>query len=114
MRLKKDSRKGREMIKEIDIVAHNGSIVVCKERLTKTEKEKLKENIKSIQKTMLQRIITDDGSIVETAKDTAYSRTEFDEIIAAWQKQRDAERQEHWKSVKKRNIFSLFRRKKVA
>ena len=101
------------MIKEIDIVAHNGSIVVC-EALTKTEKEKLKENIKSIQKTMLQRIITDDGSIVETAKDTAYSRTEFDEIIAAWQRQRDTERQEHWKSVKKRNIFSLFRRKKVA
>ena len=101
------------MIKEIDIVAHNGSIVVC-EALTKTEKEKLKENIKSIQKTMLQRIITDDGSIVETAKDTAYSRTEFDEIIAAWQRQRDTERQEHWKSVKKRNISSLFRRKKAA
>ena len=95
------------MIKEIDIVAHNGSIVVC-EALTKTEKEKLKENIKSIQKTMLQRIITDDGSIVETAKDTAYSRTEFDEIIAAWQRQRDTERQEHWKSVKKaKHIFII-------
>lgn len=102
------------MIKEIDIVAHNGSIVVC-EALTETEKEKLKENIKSIQKTMLQRIITDNGSIVEIAKDTAYSRTEFDEIIAAWREQEYQRKQlERQQQQKNRNIFSIFKRKKAA
>lgn len=66
-------------------------------------------------KEIVKEIVAHNGTIVICKKDTAYSRTEFDEIIAAWQKQRDIERQEHWKDVKKRNIFTaLFKRKEVA
>lgn len=66
-------------------------------------------------KEIVKEVVAHNGTIVICRKDTAYSRTEFDEIMEAWQKQRDVERQQHWKNVKKRNIFStLFKRKEVA
>lgn len=66
-------------------------------------------------KETVKEIVAHNGAIVICKKDTAYSRTEFDEIKAAWEKQRDAERQAHWRNVKKRNIFTtLFKRKEVA
>lgn len=70
-----------------------------------------------MKKEIVKEIVAYNGTIVICRKDTAYSRTEFDEIIAAWQEQRDMERQEHWKEMKdkKRNIFAaLFKRKEIA
>ena len=77
MKSKKDSRKGRAMvkIKVKEIIAHNGAIVLI-------------------------------------AKDTAYHHTELDEIIAAWREQEYQRKQlERQQQQKKRNIFSLFRKK---
>ena len=77
MKSKKDSGKGRVMvkIKVKEIVAHNGAIILV-------------------------------------AKDTAYHHTEFDEIMAAWREQEYQRKQlERQQQQKKRNIFSLFRKK---
>lgn len=77
MKSKKDSRKGRAMIKikVKEIVAHNGVTVLV-------------------------------------TKDTAYHHTEFDEIIAAWREQEYQRKQlERQQQQKKRNIFSIFRKK---
>ena len=76
MRLKKDSGKGKTMIKikVKEIVAHNGVIVLV-------------------------------------AKDTAYHHTEFDEIMAAWREQEYQRKTLEKQQQKKRNIFSLFRKK---
>ena len=69
----------RKYDKEMDIIAHNGVIVV------------------------------------PCFKERNETHTEFDEIIEAWKKQRDEERKEHWGRIRKRKgIFKLFRRKKVA
>lgn len=89
MKLKKDSRKGRAMAE-----------------IKKYDKEK--------------DIIAYNGVIVVSCfKERNETHTEFDEIIEAWKKQRDAERKAHWDRLrrqqqKKRNIFRLFKRKKVA
>ncbi len=77
MKSKKDSGKGRTMvkIKVKEIIAHNGAIVLI-------------------------------------AKDTAYHRTELDDIMAAWREQEYQRKQlERQQQQKKRNIFSLFRKK---
>ena len=77
MKSKKDSGKGRVMvkIKVKEIVAHNGAIILV-------------------------------------AKDTAYHHTEFDGIMAAWREQEYQRKQlERQQQQKKRNIFSLFRKK---
>lgn len=66
-------------------------------------------------KIKVKEIVAYNGTIVLIAKDTAYHHTEFDEIIVDWREQEYQRKQlERQQQQKKRNIFSLFRRKKAA
>ena len=77
-------------------------------------KERAMEEIKKYDKE--KDIIAYNGVIVVSCfKERNEMHTEFDEIIEAWKKQRDDKRKEHWDKIRKRkDIFRLFKRKKVA
>ena len=68
-----------------------------------------------IRRTNMEKKIVEEITITETISvivttDTAYNHTEFDEIMAAWRLQEFNRK----RPERKRNIFSLFKRKEIA
>ena len=62
-------------------------------------------------KVKVKEIVAHNGISVLITQDTAYHHTEFDEIMAAWREQEFQKKKCKRQQQKKRNIFSLFRKK---
>ena len=69
--------------------------------------------MKTMVKVKIKEIVAHNGAIVIVSKDTSYSHTECDKVMAAWREQ-EYQRKRDEKQQQKRSIFKLFRRKKVA
>ena len=64
----------------------------------------------NMEKKIVEEIIITETTSVIVTTNTAYNHTKFDEIMAAWRLQ-ELHRK---KPERKRNIFSLFKRKEIA